>query len=167
MHTMTHSSSTAVVVRLYSQLPVLNSLLIHSSVVCMMCLVFPWYLHMPYTDSAAVTLYIHLPDDHRVRSIESYCCCCFISANPVAKYTTSSFRRLQWRCARRIAVSAFDLVENHMDATHMSEIHQFGDKDDPRPKDVKKIVTSPMSSGYTYSYNTRVWQNRRARSCTL
>ena len=53
-----------------------------------------------------------------------------------------------------VAVSAFDLVENLMDCSHIHEVHRFGNKDDPRPKDMRKIVTSPMSSGYTYSYNS-------------
>lgn len=53
-----------------------------------------------------------------------------------------------------VAVSAFDLMENLMDCSHVHEVHQFGNKDDPRPKDMRKIVTSPTSSGYTYSYNS-------------
>jgi len=53
-----------------------------------------------------------------------------------------------------VAVSAFDLVENLCDSTHISEIHSFGNKDDPQPKNMKKIVTSPSSYGYTYDYNS-------------
>lgn len=53
-----------------------------------------------------------------------------------------------------VAVSAFDLVENLCCATHISEVHSFGNKDDPKPKNMKKIVTSPMASGYTYDYNS-------------
>lgn len=53
-----------------------------------------------------------------------------------------------------VAVSAFDLIENLLCATHISEVHRFGNKDDPQPKDMKKIVNSPMSISYTYNYNT-------------
>ena len=53
-----------------------------------------------------------------------------------------------------VAVPAFDLVENLCDSIHVHMLHQFGNKDDPTPKDMKKIVTSPMASGYTYNYNS-------------
>jgi len=53
-----------------------------------------------------------------------------------------------------VGVSAFDLVENLLDPIHIHMVHKFGNKEDPRPKNMKKIVTSPMSSGYTYNYNS-------------
>jgi phenylpropionate dioxygenase-like ring-hydroxylating dioxygenase large terminal subunit len=53
-----------------------------------------------------------------------------------------------------VDVSAFDLVENLCDACHVHEVHSFGNKDDPQPKNMKKIVTSPSSYGYTYDYKS-------------
>lgn len=53
-----------------------------------------------------------------------------------------------------VAVSAFDLIENLIDASHIATVHQFGNKDDPAPKNMKRIVTSPMACGYTYDYKS-------------
>ncbi|CAM9157026.1 unnamed protein product [Ectocarpus sp. 12 AP-2014] len=61
-----------------------------------------------------------------------------------------------------VAVSAFDLVENLIDATHVHMVHEFGNKDDPTPKNMKRIVTSAMSCGYTYDYNSNARLATRA-----
>lgn len=53
-----------------------------------------------------------------------------------------------------VSVSAFDLIETLCDPIHIHEVHTFGNKDDPQSKNVKKLVTSPISCGYTYSYNS-------------
>lgn len=53
-----------------------------------------------------------------------------------------------------VGVGAFDLIENLCDPIHVHEVHAFGNKDDPTPKNMRKIVTSPSSCAYTYSYNS-------------
>lgn len=53
-----------------------------------------------------------------------------------------------------VPVSAFDLMENLCDSIHIHEVHQFGNKKDPQPKNIKKFVVSPGSCGYTYDYTS-------------
>ena len=53
-----------------------------------------------------------------------------------------------------VAASAFDLVENLCDICHIHEVHTFGNKDDPQPKNVRRMVQSPASCAYTYDYNS-------------
>ena len=53
-----------------------------------------------------------------------------------------------------VAASAFDLVENLCDSCHIQSVHSFGNKDDPQPKNVRRMVQSPASCAYTYDYNS-------------
>jgi len=53
-----------------------------------------------------------------------------------------------------VAVSTFDLIENLCCPIHIHEVHQFGNKKDPQPKNIKKFVVSDGSCGYTYDYSS-------------
>ncbi len=53
-----------------------------------------------------------------------------------------------------VAASAFDLVENLCDSIHIQSVHSFGNKGDPQPKNVRRMVQSPASCAYTYDYNS-------------
>ena len=53
-----------------------------------------------------------------------------------------------------VDVSAFDLVENLCCCTHVHQVHKFGNKKDPQPKNMNKCVVSQQSCGYTYDYNS-------------
>lgn len=53
-----------------------------------------------------------------------------------------------------VPASAFDLVENLCDPIHIHQVHGFGNKKEPQPKNLRKIVVSPSSCGYTYDYKS-------------
>ena len=61
-----------------------------------------------------------------------------------------------------VPVSAFDLIENLCDNLHVESVHAFGNKDDPQPKNMRKLVTSPRSCAYTYNYNSSALLTRNS-----
>ncbi|CAM9700234.1 unnamed protein product [Ectocarpus sp. 6 AP-2014] len=49
---------------------------------------------------------------------------------------------------------AFDVVENLIDCVHVHKVHTFGNKEDPQPKNMKRVIGSRGWCAQTYDYTS-------------